>query len=385
MPTATFIGDENYFIPASDLPCYSDATFQTMINGLMAYQGEQYLILKADQPDGVIYIRINDDSNCWTFYPQGGVGHIMGSYCRTYFIPAHNAWCGTDPDWSSHGLGPSLTAGREYLLLEKAYSSVWNYEMLRVGLGDPYVDVQSDLNNCWVFNYDGTLVNKPYLPPGLSSSLGGYYDPATGQTQWATHLFDSNLTAGFFWFDGLQFTSAGCGTLTPTYTPSKTPIPTISSTPTITYTPTLSLTPSQTFTPTLSPTRTLSPTPTFTITHIAIYFTPNINAYCRVGSDISFPNNGIAYQGQAYMMDGRNLDNTWYRIMINPNLGCWVPVDAGALSGPVSDVRVLRDVPTYTPTLSIDCPSYNDVSSCNAQPACIWIQPLTTRGYCEKK
>ena len=129
-----------------------------------------------------------------------------------------------------------------------------------------------------------------------------------------------------------------------------------------------------------------SPTPvlpTFTPTHVPLSFTPNINAYCRFGPDISFSSIDIAMTGQAYLMDGRNLEGTWYRIMISASAGCWVPAGTGMPSGDTSGLRVLLDVPTPTPTLVFSCASYGDEKSCELNPACQWVPASPARGgYC---
>jgi hypothetical protein len=136
---------------------------------------------------------------------------------------------------------------------------------------------------------------------------------------------------------------------------------------------------------TITPTLVISPTPTFTPTLVLLSFTPNINTYCREGPDYSFIANEVAMKGQAYLMDGRNLDTTWYRIMLSQYKGCWVPSSTGTPSGDISALRVLLDVPTYTPTPIIDCTTYLDEVSCNAQPLCAWTPGTITRGYCGKK
>jgi hypothetical protein len=130
-------------------------------------------------------------------------------------------------------------------------------------------------------------------------------------------------------------------------------------------------------------------------------FTPNFNAYCYFGPDKSFPSIDLAMKGQAYLMDGRNQEGTWYRLMITPNRGCWVPFDVGLPSAEVGKLRVLATVPTFTPTLVpsftptlvpsftptlvVNCSAYTDEKSCELNAACKWTQPATTRGYCENK
>ena len=147
-------------------------------------------------------------------------------------------------------------------------------------------------------------------------------------------------------------------------------------------------------TPTPTPTSTLTPTSTSTPTPAELTFTPNINAYCRYGADKSFFSDEIAMKGTPYLMDGRNLANTWYRIMINPTKGCWVPASSGTPSGDPLRLRVLFELPTYTPTLVpsntpivvVNCARFTDEKSCEAQPACMWSVPATgALGICVKK
>jgi len=113
-------------------------------------------------------------------------------------------------------------------------------------------------------------------------------------------------------------------------------------------------------------------------------FIPNINSYCRFGPDPSFPWLEIAMNGQPYLLDGRNLNNDWFRIMITPSRGCWVPAGAGTPSGDTFNLRVLADVPTVTPTPVSFCSSFTDTKSCDAQPACEWKRD-TTHAWCGKK
>jgi hypothetical protein len=145
--------------------------------------------------------------------------------------------------------------------------------------------------------------------------------------------------------------------------------------------------------PTLTPTPVITFTPTPTPTPAPLTFTPNINAYCRFGPDRSFPSVDIALNGQPYLMDGRNLDSTWYRIMLSTNLGCWVLADSGEPSSDPSRLRVLLEVPTFTPTLVpsdiptevVNCSSFTSAVTCKAQPVCQWKPATTHPGDCVNK
>ncbi len=55
-------------------------------------------------------------------------------------------------------------------------------------------------------------------------------------------------------------------------------------------------------------------------------------------------------ESQSYLMDGRNLANDWFRIMITASKGCWVLASSGTPSKDPSGLRVLAELPTFTPT-----------------------------------
>lgn len=170
-----------------------------------------------------------------------------------------------------------------------------------------------------------------------------------------------------------------------------------------TFTKTHTLTPAKPITilpliPSFTPTLVVSLIPSITPTPVPLTFTPNINAYCRYGSGLSFPSIEIAMQGQPYLMDGRNLDNTWYRIMVTATRGCWVPASAGSPSSDPYRLRVLAEVPTFTPTdvptdiptdiptEVVNCSSFTSANTCGVQPACVWFQPPTGGpAYCTNK
>jgi hypothetical protein len=111
-------------------------------------------------------------------------------------------------------------------------------------------------------------------------------------------------------------------------------------------------------------------------------FIPNINAYCRSGPDPVFPSIEVAMKSQVYQMDGRNLGNTWYRIMFSASIGCWVSSSAGTPSGDTSGLRVLLDVPTptYTPVPVLSCSTFTDARNCIAQTTCKWEISVTHVG-----
>jgi hypothetical protein len=117
----------------------------------------------------------------------------------------------------------------------------------------------------------------------------------------------------------------------------------------------------------------VTPTPVPTGVPISFFFVPNKNAYCRLGPDPIFNAPTLAMQGESYRIDGRNLENTWLYIMIQPDYGCWVPIDSGTPSGDTSLVRVLNAIPTptFTPP-PFDCGQFTDLKACEQNPQCRW-------------
>ena len=139
--------------------------------------------------------------------------------------------------------------------------------------------------------------------------------------------------------------------------------------------------PVSTNTPTLvsthTPTPVISDTPTqvasFTPTPVAYYFIPKFNSNCRSGPNLIFNSIALAMEGQSYPIDGRNRENTWLYLMINPQLGCWVPLENGSPSADTQGVRVLADIPTPTFTPIPFCDQFKDYLTCGRYPKiCIW-------------
>ena len=113
---------------------------------------------------------------------------------------------------------------------------------------------------------------------------------------------------------------------------------------------------------------------TATPTPAGLYFTPNLNAYCRSGPDMIFGSSGLAMKGQSYPVDGRNYDNTWLRILLTPQAGCWVPLVDGSPSADTGPVRVLATIPTPTFTpVPFNCGQFTiSQGICNAHLQCIF-------------
>jgi hypothetical protein len=128
------------------------------------------------------------------------------------------------------------------------------------------------------------------------------------------------------------------------------------------------------------------PAPTSTPTAASLSFTPHLNAYCRLGPDSSHNSITLAMKGQAYPIDGRNLANSWFYIMISPQVGCWVPGDVGTPSGDTARVRVLIEIPTPTFTLlpAFNCGQFTNPQTCSQHPECTWNRQVTP-GVCQNK
>jgi hypothetical protein len=144
-----------------------------------------------------------------------------------------------------------------------------------------------------------------------------------------------------------------------------------------TNTPTLVSSYTPTSVSSFTPTPVISDTPTqvasFTPTPLAYYFNPKFNSYCRLGPDLIFNSIALAMKGQSYPIDGRNRENTWLYLMINPQLGCWVPLGNGSPSADTSGVRVLADIPTPTFTPIPFCSQFKDSYSCGRyMKICNW-------------
>jgi hypothetical protein len=115
------------------------------------------------------------------------------------------------------------------------------------------------------------------------------------------------------------------------------------------------------------------------------YFVPNMIAYCRSGPGMSFSQISLAMKDQSYLIDGRNGDDTWYRLNLNSQVECWVSADTGLASGDTSGIRVIPVQPV--PGETVNCTNY-DQQACNAHSdVCQWypkaIAPNT--GDCQNK
>jgi hypothetical protein len=132
-------------------------------------------------------------------------------------------------------------------------------------------------------------------------------------------------------------------------------------------------------TPTITPTESQTPTPSCG----PLTFITSINAYCRQGPGDFFPAlEDLAMKGQPYLMDGRNADGSWFRIMLTPSEGCWVPAGVGTPSCDIGSLRVLADVPTP----SGSCSSFADKATCEAHdPPCKWNVTIAGPGTCINK
>lgn len=101
---------------------------------------------------------------------------------------------------------------------------------------------------------------------------------------------------------------------------------------------------------TSTPSRTTTRTRTGTASPTAgeLTFIPLINLVCRDGPSVDYVGLGIALKDQPYRMDGRNEENSWYRLMLTSSIGCWVAASGGTPSGDTLVLRILN-VATITP------------------------------------
>jgi hypothetical protein len=132
--------------------------------------------------------------------------------------------------------------------------------------------------------------------------------------------------------------------------------------------------------PTFTPTETYTPSPSPTCGPLT--FTPNINANCREGPGEGYSAlDNPAMKGQAYPLDGRDEDSTWYRIMLTQYIGCWVAASLGTTSCDAGSLRVLA-----TPTPMIVCRSFTDKTTCDIHnPPCEWKYTTLGPGFCKAK
>jgi hypothetical protein len=146
--------------------------------------------------------------------------------------------------------------------------------------------------------------------------------------------------------------------------------------------------------PTITPYAFVSPTPTVAVIHLPStdtptpspfnFFIPKFNAYCYKGPDPIFGSISFAIKGESYPIDGRNKEDTWLRIMLTEDIGCWVSKESGT-SGDTSDIRVLEDIPTPTFTpVPLNCSQFTSPQTCAQHAGCTWNR-LVKPEVCENK
>jgi hypothetical protein len=94
----------------------------------------------------------------------------------------------------------------------------------------------------------------------------------------------------------------------------------------------------------------------------------------------------VATKGQAYRIEGRNPDGTWYLIRLSEKVTCWISASTGNPSGDTSGVRVIKPVPTPIWTLSLEnaCGQFTTPQTCAQHPECRWNR-LATPAICQAK
>jgi hypothetical protein len=132
---------------------------------------------------------------------------------------------------------------------------------------------------------------------------------------------------------------------------------------------------------------TLTPTPevTYTATPTAVMpptFTLKINAFCRKGPDMTFPDVTAVTAGETVDILNVSEDGFWYFIHWKKfDAKCWVATGTGQVNGDVTGIKVLEgpslpapkpaEPVAPKPVLPPACTSYSDASSCTTH-GCSW-------------
>jgi hypothetical protein len=116
-------------------------------------------------------------------------------------------------------------------------------------------------------------------------------------------------------------------------------------------------------------------------------FTPGLNVYCRSGPDVSHSQVSLAMKGQAYQVEARNADRTWYLIRVSATAACWVFARNGSSSGDVSGIRVVYRSPTpalVPPPPQASCAQFTTPQTCAQHPECTWNR-LVSPAVCQPR
>jgi len=102
-------------------------------------------------------------------------------------------------------------------------------------------------------------------------------------------------------------------------------------------------------TPSVTPTATETPIPTATNTpEPPASVTLLQNANCRGGPGSVYPIIVVTMQGENFLIDGQNDDQSWWRVLPPDKNPCWLPTEAVALIGKTNSIAVLPAPPTPT-------------------------------------
>ncbi len=243
-------------------------------------------------------------------------------------------------------------------------------------------------SNCMITLSAGSgMCSVIFLTDGTKTLTATYLGDATHEMSKATasHLvwmpvfsIPANVLRG--WAVGISnsFTGIVRGLMPVVVTSAE-----VSSTSTPFPTPLPTLVPSPVITASL-------PSPVVTMPTAPLTYIPHLNAFCRSGPDTIFHSISLAMKGQAYPIDGRNEDDTWFFLRLSANVECWVPASVGQASGGTSGVPVMLPIPTPTFTAPpaqqpVDCGQYKSAAACQAVPACTWVHSIVSASYCTKK
>ncbi len=127
-----------------------------------------------------------------------------------------------------------------------------------------------------------------------------------------------------------------------------------------------------------------------------IFFLVTTGAFCRSGPSTMYDTETTITQGTQLPVQGRNMDASWYYVLLPDSRACWISGVVGQLQGDPSLLTEIIPEPLPSPTLTptalpveehpIDCSQYNaNPTACNSAPACRWDSSVPPNGVCVNK
>jgi len=114
------------------------------------------------------------------------------------------------------------------------------------------------------------------------------------------------------------------------------------------------------------PTRVLpSPTP------VGTFFVTSTGVNCRSGPSTAYSILTTVPGGTYVVIVGRNNDNSWWYVQVNPSLDCWISGVTGYTTGNPGSMSIVAAPPLPTPTLpppAIAGPTFSDVNLLSSPP-----------------